>query len=332
MDDWRRLPEATQSMHVFGVGWVEANPELEMYRKKSNARVLAIVSNPANLETLRRFFKGLNSGEYLTAQGWSLVFLPLHDRLEVVSNFDRMNTRQPNGEIEIDHVASGGELLDELTRRIWSDNEGDLESFGLHEWIDHVAGDVKRAILRRDGHAVAPHSEGDYPSRRDSWQPISSTSSTEEIEEDSRLPMSEPVIAAPINSWRNWWRWPLMPVAAVGAGLITMLLVGLLNEFVNSTGRLPTWYVEWVVPVVSQGAGGFAFGWMAHSISPSPKRKSSLLMTFLLAAVCLSSFTLILHGGEYPNLRLFHFALGGLAIVLASFFGRVVAMGNDDSG
>jgi len=86
-----------------------------------------------------------------------------------------------------------------------------------------------------------------------------------------------------VNTGSHWWRWPLLPVAAVLALIVTggvlalgeHVLVGLLFSVDNA-------YLRYCVPVEASLIGGFAFSWAACAVAPCGKRIAGTVLVTLL--------------------------------------------------
>jgi hypothetical protein len=81
----------------------------------------------------------------------------------------------------------------------------------------------------------------------------------------------------------HWWRWAILPAAAVLALIVTggflalaeHVLVGLLFSVDNA-------YLRYCVPVEASVIGGFAFSWAACAVAPCGKRIAGTVLVTLL--------------------------------------------------
>lgn len=92
----------------------------------------------------------------------------------------------------------------------------------------------------------------------------------------------------------TWWRWPLVPVAAVAAGLGAALPPALVNVAAHHLGLLDEggWFLATVAPVV----GGIAFGvgasWAAIRVAPKAKNIAAACVFWMLLVLSLIDVTL----------------------------------------
>lgn len=88
-----------------------------------------------------------------------------------------------------------------------------------------------------------------------------------------------------------WWRWPLVPLAAFGAGIGAALLMsavqwlGVMMNWGSSHG----WYFTYVAPVICSFSFGYAYVAAAEATAPSSKRTAAVVMVTLLGVFSAAS-------------------------------------------
>jgi hypothetical protein len=86
----------------------------------------------------------------------------------------------------------------------------------------------------------------------------------------------------------GWWRWPLIPVASVAAGLAAAALVGLFfsGQALLMFGTTHGWWARFVGPVVAMSAFGWAATNAAYATAPAAKFGSTSIVAVVLAVLC----------------------------------------------
>jgi hypothetical protein len=88
----------------------------------------------------------------------------------------------------------------------------------------------------------------------------------------------------------EWWRWPLLPFAAVLGAVLGAMLFGMVQWFgMKMQGGYSEdgWMYRYVMPVLISGAFGWLYAWIACEVAPRGKVIAGVVMTtilFLLAA------------------------------------------------
>lgn len=99
------------------------------------------------------------------------------------------------------------------------------------------------------------------------------------LETESR-PFPESESSAPAQ----WWRWPLIPIAAaLGACAAALLMAGfqwLSIKFMG--GGTDGWFFKYIVPLMSAGAFGWAFIRASCEVAPRGKFITGVVMATIL--------------------------------------------------
>jgi hypothetical protein len=92
----------------------------------------------------------------------------------------------------------------------------------------------------------------------------------------------------------QWWRWPLMPFAAViGGALGATLFTGLQWLGMKFQGGFAEdgWMFMYVLPMISTAAFGYLYAYISCTVAPRAKFIAGVAMTAVLGA--LSAFVLV---------------------------------------
>jgi hypothetical protein len=104
----------------------------------------------------------------------------------------------------------------------------------------------------------------------------------------------------------QWWRWPLMPFAAVFGGAIGALLFTLLQwvgmKF-QGGASVDGWMFAYVVPVLSTAAFGYVYAYLACTVAPRAKFTTGVAMTSVLGVFSLVAGVLMWFNPEYATGR-----------------------------
>ncbi|HUP09510.1 MAG TPA: hypothetical protein VMU47_20290 [Caldimonas sp.] len=81
----------------------------------------------------------------------------------------------------------------------------------------------------------------------------------------------------------SWWRWPLLPFAAVSISLLAAaVLVVCQHVVLGPLFGYDNVYLVYSVPLQASMMAGFAFSWSACAIAPSGKRIAGTVLVTLL--------------------------------------------------
>ena len=118
----------------------------------------------------------------------------------------------------------------------------------------------------------------------------------------------------------QWWRWPLVPFAAVfGAGVGSVLLPMLHWIYLKFLRDLSEdgWTYVYVMPLVSATAFGWLYIWITCAVAPRRKFISGIVMTTILFIITFASAAIAWYLPKY--------SVGGAIQHTASCVAAVVA-------
>jgi hypothetical protein len=94
----------------------------------------------------------------------------------------------------------------------------------------------------------------------------------------------------------DWWRWPLMPFAAVAGALIGSILFGLVQWFgMKLQGGFTEdgWMYRYILPALTSAAFGWLFVYISCMVAPRGKVITGTVMTTLLVLLGIANLFLI---------------------------------------
>lgn len=98
-----------------------------------------------------------------------------------------------------------------------------------------------------------------------------------------------------IPKTNQWWRWPIMPFAAVGgatAGSVALGLVTWVGMKMQGGYAEDGWFYRFVLPVMLSGAFGYIYAKIAYHVAPSGKMVAAIVMVTLLGLLVIASTVL----------------------------------------
>lgn len=100
----------------------------------------------------------------------------------------------------------------------------------------------------------------------------------------------------PHRASKDWWRWPLMPIAALTGAILGTILVGVLqwvgmkfSGVYNEQG----WYFRYILPLVMWGCFGYFLTAISYRVAPTGKLVASTVMA---TALCVVMVLVVLFG------------------------------------
>lgn len=86
----------------------------------------------------------------------------------------------------------------------------------------------------------------------------------------------------------QWWRWPLMPFAAVIGAILGAAIITAINwffmKFQGGYAEDGWWYL-YIKPMFHAGIFGFLYAWIAGYVAPRGKVIASIVMTTILGVL-----------------------------------------------
>ncbi len=90
------------------------------------------------------------------------------------------------------------------------------------------------------------------------------------------------------NQSQQWWRWVLMPFAAVGGALIGAILFTLVQWFgmkLQGGYSEDGWMFLYVLPLISSVVFGWLYVYISCAVAPSAKAIAGIIMTTILVMI-----------------------------------------------
>lgn len=122
----------------------------------------------------------------------------------------------------------------------------------------------------------------------------------------------------------TWWRWPLLPFAAVGGGMAASVAAALffwLSAKFAGFGE-EGWYFRYIVPLFVSGVFGHVFVRITCGMAPQGKVIAGTVMVTILGVFCLLSAVLAWYMPDYST----GFAIQNTVGSIAMMFGAVVTL------
>ncbi|ADO00843.1 hypothetical protein Gbem_4143 [Citrifermentans bemidjiense Bem] len=88
----------------------------------------------------------------------------------------------------------------------------------------------------------------------------------------------------------QWWRWPILPLAAVLGALVGAFLLTLLQWIgmkMQGGFREDGWYFRYILPVISSAVFGWLYALITLNVAPRGKVIASVVMTTILGVLAL---------------------------------------------
>lgn len=86
----------------------------------------------------------------------------------------------------------------------------------------------------------------------------------------------------------GWWRWPLMPIAALTGAVLGTILLGVLQWIgmkLSGVYNEHGWYFKYILPLVMWGCFGYFFTAISYRVAPTGKLVASTVMATTLCVV-----------------------------------------------
>jgi len=119
----------------------------------------------------------------------------------------------------------------------------------------------------------------------------------------------------------GWWRWPLLPFAAIIGAMIGAALLTLLQWFgMKMQGGFSTdgWYFLYVLPVISSIVFGWLYVLITLNVAPKGKVIAAIVMTTVLGVLIAFSLFFV---WAYPDEEIgstIQTTIGSLATIIAA--------------
>ena len=123
----------------------------------------------------------------------------------------------------------------------------------------------------------------------------------------------------------QWWRWPLMPVAAIAGAMLGTLAIGIfmwLGMKFQGGYNEDGWYFRYIMPVFTSGIFGYLYAKISYTVAPSGKLIAGVVMATVLGILVLLSAVL---GWVIPSYSTGQ-AIQATVASIATMIGSVIAL------
>ncbi|WP_222566000.1 hypothetical protein [Novilysobacter antarcticus] len=127
----------------------------------------------------------------------------------------------------------------------------------------------------------------------------------------------------------QWWRWPLMPLAAIAGSVLGTIVMGILMWLgMKLSGGYSEdgWYFRYIMPVITSGIFGYLYATISYTVAPSGKRIAGIIMVTALGIF--SGLSAIL-GWVMPSYSTGQ-AIQATVASIATMIGAVMALADPD--
>jgi uncharacterized membrane protein YvlD (DUF360 family) len=120
---------------------------------------------------------------------------------------------------------------------------------------------------------------------------------------------------------QGWWRWPLLPFAAVAGALVGSVLASLLMWFgmkLQGGYTEDGWYFRYVMPVISSAIFGYLYAHISCEMAPCGKIIAGTVMVTTLGLFGLLISVLAWTIPDYPIGEAIQVTVGTVATMIAA--------------
>lgn len=123
----------------------------------------------------------------------------------------------------------------------------------------------------------------------------------------------------------QWWRWPLMPLAALAGAILGTLVVALIMwvgmKFQGGYSE-DGWYFRFILPLFTSGVFGYLYAKISYEVAPSAKLIAGVVMVTVLGILALASTVLAWVMPSYSVGEAIQSTVGSLAMMI----GAIIAL------
>lgn len=123
----------------------------------------------------------------------------------------------------------------------------------------------------------------------------------------------------------QWWRWPLMPVAALGGAILGSIIMGIIMWLgmkfqggFNEDG----WYFLYIMPLFTSGVFGYLYAIISYKMAPSHNLIAGIVMVTVLGVIGLLGIVLAWALPEYSVGQSVQATVG----TVATMVGAIIAL------
>jgi hypothetical protein len=121
--------------------------------------------------------------------------------------------------------------------------------------------------------------------------------------------------------YHQWWRWPLVPIAAIAGGIAGSLVLGTLNwlslKFQGGFSEDGWWY-RYMIPIITWGMFGWLYVQISCYVAPRGKFITGIVMTTLLFIFSFFGLWLTWHLEKYSTSQSIQLTVGTIASLIAA--------------
>lgn len=126
----------------------------------------------------------------------------------------------------------------------------------------------------------------------------------------------------------QWWRWPLVPIAALAGGIAGSALLTLIQWFgMKMQGGFSEdgWMYQYVVPTMTVAAFGWLFVHVSCQVAPRGKVITGTVMTTLLVLLGIANLFLVWGLQRYGTGEAIRLTIGSVVTSIAGIVALVQA-------
>ena len=134
--------------------------------------------------------------------------------------------------------------------------------------------------------------------------------------------------SSPEKASIQWWRWLLMPIAAIAGGVIGSTLFGLIQWFgMKLQGGFSEdgWMYQYILPTLTSGAFGWLFVYISCAVAPRGKVIAGTVMTTLLVLTGIANLFLVWGLQRYGTGEAVRLTIGSIVASVAGIVALVQA-------
>ena len=119
----------------------------------------------------------------------------------------------------------------------------------------------------------------------------------------------------------EWWRWPLLPFAAVIGAALGAVLLTLFQWFgmkIQGGFSEDGWYYRYILPVISSAAFGWLYVLITLNVAPRGKVIAAVVLTTIMGVLVVLGIILTWTGPVNDTARAVQSTVGSIASMIAA--------------
>lgn len=124
----------------------------------------------------------------------------------------------------------------------------------------------------------------------------------------------------------GWWRWPLVPLAAIAASLVAIMGITFCGWYtIKMFGGIHEdgWIYRYILPVVGSGWAGFAWCYSSAYVAPRGKVITSAVMATVVSTIVLALAGAVFAFPQSFSTHPIEMALNAVATIVGSVIATV---------